>query len=183
MDCRYCADDLTAFMDGELDSTRAGEINAHLEACPFCAEEYQSLKASALFVEAHAIPLEPKAESWHALESRLSLPEEEQPRYGLLDFFVRFRALSAATVLAMAALSIGFWGYLRYRQDQRDLERYMNAYIEVRERQDQIQRRQQSAPVALDTQSGKDQYSDYRDNPFATYESTSFENPFQAEDQ
>lgn len=182
MDCRQCADDLTAFMDGELDSTRAGEINAHLEECPYCAGEYQSLKASASFVEANAIPLVPKAESWHMLHTRLSLPEEEQSQYSLLEFLGRFRVLSAATLLAMAALSLGFWGFLRYRRDQMDLERYMNAYIEVRERQEQLHK-QQSTPVALDAQPGRDQLSDYRDNPFAAYESTSFENPFQAEDQ
>jgi len=39
-------DDLTAFLDGELDQRRAGEIRAHIAECPRCREEIALLKRS-----------------------------------------------------------------------------------------------------------------------------------------
>jgi hypothetical protein len=47
--CDECFDQLDVFVEAELAGTDAGERNpgmaAHLEGCPACREDYESLKA------------------------------------------------------------------------------------------------------------------------------------------
>ncbi|MHC4712298.1 MAG: anti-sigma factor family protein [Planctomycetota bacterium] len=45
MDCKY-AQDLAAFLDGELTEAEAGNLAAHLETCPDCRERLSLLKRS-----------------------------------------------------------------------------------------------------------------------------------------
>ncbi len=45
MECKY-AQDLAAFLDGELDAARADSLQAHLEGCPSCRERLSLLKRS-----------------------------------------------------------------------------------------------------------------------------------------
>ena len=43
MDCPACSEGLTAFLDGELAPSDRELVQQHLEACPQCSQEFESL--------------------------------------------------------------------------------------------------------------------------------------------
>jgi anti-sigma factor RsiW len=75
MPCPYTPEDLSAYVDGELDPTLAGEVREHLRACPTCEQEVAWLRDVTGMVRAvpHAAPKQAtawKAESLSAREPR-----------------------------------------------------------------------------------------------------------------
>ena len=47
MDCKQHAEDLTAFLDGELSDAESGRMRSHLGTCVSCSEELRSLRETA----------------------------------------------------------------------------------------------------------------------------------------
>jgi anti-sigma factor RsiW len=52
MSCPYTKEDLSAFIDGEVDEATGRQIRRHLQACPECQREAASLRTVARMVRA-----------------------------------------------------------------------------------------------------------------------------------
>ncbi len=173
MDCKKCAEDLTAFMDAELSDEETEQIRSHLNACKLCADELLSLKESKEFIESHVDPLEPRPESWNLLRARIS---QESVSHSPSGFFIlRWRVAAAALALIVAS---GL-GYLEYQQTQKKtLDKYVSQYVQEREK------RWQAKPV-LANQPGAvlDETNPFAENPFVEIKATVSNNPFRSEDQ
>jgi hypothetical protein len=168
MDCRRCAEDLTAFMDGELSAEDAWQVRAHLDSCTSCAGELRSLQESADFIESHRNELDLRAGSWNLVRARISTADSSSPN--------RFFSLNRLR-MAMAALAIiAALGYLQYQQVQRrNLDRYISQYLEERKAHGQ-------ARAAL-ADSNPTIVIPYADNPFIEVNATLADNPFRLEDR
>ncbi len=183
MDCETITGDLTAYIDGELSDARKSHVETHLEHCPQCREEYHSLELSARFIETHARELQPAAEIWSQVRTRISGMEAPAPAAGLLQFLTERPWWSAtATVVAVLVLAIGLRTFNQYQTAKRDLNEYMNHYVQMRDAEEQTHQRAlhetQSDATDVDFVHAK-----YSDNPFATVEPTPDKNPFRSEDQ
>jgi anti-sigma factor RsiW len=137
MECENCLDDMTAYMDRELSARRTQEIKSHLEACPGCRDEYSALVESATLIDSHAGVAQLRPEVWQNVRARISAMEAPVPGRGFLGFLELHRwTAAAAMLLVVAAVALGVWSYLRYEQSQKELQDYMNAYIQQRGAQD-----------------------------------------------
>jgi anti-sigma factor RsiW len=126
MNCQSFSDDLTAYLDGELPLARAEEISAHLRDCGPCSEELRELRRAGEFVEAHSLSLEPPSHLWNNLRGRIgSLPEQRAVPGLFQSWFGQRWLAAAASVAAAAAIVLGIWGYLGYRQSEQSLQEYM----------------------------------------------------------
>lgn len=93
------AEELSAFIDGDVDETRAGEIRGHLDQCEACARAAEELRTlrSDLAMMAGA---EPRRDLWPAIE---------RAREPGVSWWRRFWMVPAAAVVgAAAALLIVF---------------------------------------------------------------------------
>jgi anti-sigma factor RsiW len=185
MDCKKYAEDFSAYLDGEVAPARANEIRTHVENCPECAEEYYTLEESVHFLESHLRKIEPRQGSWSSLKARLNAVDAPPSRHNLLRFFFGLRPLFATAVLVIGLLAISLWGYRQLKQNQRDTEQYMNAYIEAREQEESAHRRLNRIKTAAIPKAPPPAITnpEYDENPFVTYESSSLENPFRSESQ
>jgi hypothetical protein len=182
MNCERCAEDLTAYLDGELPPQRAAEIRAHLNECGNCASEMQGLADSAAFLESNTkeIPLRP--EIWNNVKAQLSTMEAAQPA-DFTSFWLWRWPRVAATVFATASvLVLGFWGYLSYEESRESLRHYMNEYVTARDAQLHKQGMANALASANSNAGGGIQF-ERMDNPFAEPLTDTYHNPFRSEDE
>jgi negative regulator of sigma E activity len=181
MDCRECRDDLTAYLDGEIPDSVAEQMRRHLEECRPCHAEYRDLRDSASFVELHAGEIEPAPEMWNNLRARIAEMPAPTGSFGIFRLLVMNRwAAATVTLAAMVVLAFGLWGYMQHQQSERELESYMNEYIEMRtimERLHNLQMTEAQGDPAVIESIGSSQM----ENPFASIRPVSFDNPFRAE--
>jgi anti-sigma factor RsiW len=172
MDCKQCAENLTAFLDGELRDSNSAEMSLHLDTCPSCADELRSLKEAADYIESHYRDREPCLESWNMIRVRLSTEDSS----AWFHFFALNRwRIAMASLAIVAALGIG---YLQYQQFQtRTLENYIAQYIQDREARSQAQSIQWKAEANSQIK------IPYPDNPFIEISAASAENPFSSEEE
>jgi anti-sigma factor RsiW len=170
MDCKECAENLTAFLDGELRASNSAEIQRHLDICPSCAGEMRSLKEAVEYIESHYRDLEPRLESWNMVRARLSAEDSK----AWFHFFApnRWRIVMASLAI-VAALGIGHLQYQRVQM--RDLQNYISQYIQEREARSQAQSVQWNAEANFQIEAPFD------DNPFVEISAVSVENPFISE--
>jgi anti-sigma factor RsiW len=183
MDCRQCNDDLTAYLDGELENPFAERMSRHLEICPPCRAECMDLRDSAALVAAHARQLEPAPELWNNLRARVAEMPAPGGSPGLFRFLVVNRWAAALTTLAAtAALAVGLWGYLQHKQGDIALETDFNQYVQSRMVTEQLHGIQlmeaQNAPL-----DGEFLGPVTLENPFAGARQVSFTNPFRSENR
>jgi anti-sigma factor RsiW len=173
MDCTQCAENLTAFLDGELNSADSARVSSHLSACAACTAEFESLRETARFVQSHQRELEISPETWRLVRARITAPPESRP---LLDFLAPYRwRLAAATAVIAAAVALGAY---QFRQVQRrSLDEYISRYVQSR------QAHRPAPPVFadLDVRPGGRNSRPY--NPFAELKDTLTDNPFRLEDR
>jgi anti-sigma factor RsiW len=173
MDCTRCAEDLTAFLDGELSDADSDQVESHLSACAACDAELRSLREAARFIQSHQRELEISPETWRLVRARITAAPK--PR-SLFDFLAPYRwrlAVAAAAVVAAVAL-----GTFQYRQVQRrSLDEYVSQYVQNR------QAHRPAPPVfaGLDVSPVDGNSRPY--NPFAGLKDTLTENPFRLEDR
>lgn len=162
MDCKRYADDLTAYLDGELSSADSELVRSHLQTCVSCSEELRGLREIGDLVASHSRNLEPRPESWSLVRARIN--ESKAASLSGFWFFGRPR-LAVAALAVFAAFGLG---YVQYQQVQkRNLDRYMLRYVKQREAQMQ-------APLIADP---------YANNPFIEVKATVAVNPFRSEDR
>jgi anti-sigma factor RsiW len=183
MDCRQCTDDLTAYMDGELEGAVAEEMRIHLAKCPPCHEEYRDLRDSTALVVAHARELEPVPEIWNNLRNRIAEMPPPSSSFGFFQFLVVNRWAAAVTTLAATiVLTIGMWSYIQYQQSRSELESSLNGYVRIRAVAERLHSKQlteaENAPLNMHYFGPKNM-----ENPFAEIRPVSFTNPFRSEDR
>jgi hypothetical protein len=179
MDCRQYQEDLTAYMDGELSSSRAAEIETHVQQCTLCNDELEGLRGSALFLERSTRELELKPLLWRNVRAHISTMERPVARPKLLQLIAGHRlATGVATLAAVFTLGVGVWSYRERRADEMHLRQYMNEYVRSREIQE-IQEIKDGPPYRIPAVTSDD--PGYTDNPFVTVRPVSFENPFRSE--
>ncbi len=172
MDCKHCAENLTAYLDGELDRAEAARVRDHAEACPACALELRGLQASAALIAGHARELELSPASWNAVYDRISHAEPKS----LFRPWALGRWSRAFAVLAVAAACA--LGYLWYQQGQRQtLNAYINQYIQAREARRPLHA--MNGGGALPFGAG----NPFAENPYGKNSPESDVNPFRLEDR
>jgi anti-sigma factor RsiW len=156
MDCRQCRDDLTAYLDGELNPADSAEVRSHLETCTSCADELRSFQHAADFVESHKRELELSPGSWNLVRARISSSNSLPSSRFLVPNRWRF-AFASLAIIATVAL-----GYFWYQQAQeRNLDAYISQYIRIRESRQHFQ----------------------PENPFMEVSANLDANPFRSEDR
>lgn len=173
MDCTRCAEDLTAYLDGELSDADAGEVRSHLAVCPACARQLAALRDSVEFVQSHPRELEVRPEIWNLVRARISGRPESPSLFRFLAP-ARWRyAIAAAVVTVVFAL-----GYIQYQQVQRkSLDRYISRYLQQR------QTRMPSPPAFTDFRASLGSGDSDAYNPFADLKDNLTDNPFRSEDR
>lgn len=161
MDCNRCVEDLTAFLDGELNAADSERIRSHLDGCASCSEELRSLREISVLVESHNRELEPRSETWNLI--RVQLMAEPAADSAPASWFRSWRLAAAALVAAI----IMTLGYVQHREaENRDIAKYMSNYIKQRE------------TLRLTSRSA----TPYESNPFIKARATVGDNPFRSED-
>jgi len=184
MNCELCTENLTAYLDHELDRAELDGVQEHLDGCPVCRKEMRGLADAMRFVESRAEPLEPRLALWLNVRSRIrSAPAPAGARwFGLLRVYW---LMAAATAAAALAVGIGIWNRFQYqdalrRQEaQYALDRYMSEYVQDRRINEVAHRvavkvrhetRAAAAPV----------HREYANNPFISTAEASSSSPFAA---
>ncbi len=178
MDCQQCNEAISAYIDNELSVPEAREIELHLESCPPCAEELESLRESARFIEAHMRPPELRPEIWRGVQTRVSAMKAPSSAWDFSSFLLANRwVIATATLVLAAAIGIGYLSHLRNQESRLALQQYMNQYIQNREELERLQLEMRMLPGPLAVKYITP------DNPFTPASKVSFQNPFRSEDQ
>jgi hypothetical protein len=183
MDCKNCSEELTAYLDGELERARFREVEGHLEGCLPCLEELESLKQSSRLVERHLQELEPRPEMWNKLAASIAASQSGTPSKGVLYLFSGRPWLTAFAGLAAAViLGVSLWGLWNLRQSEHLLQQYMSSYVQQRDLTEQTVH---AAPphTQPEFRTADAQHLEYTDNPFVEISDEEFQNPFHSEAQ
>jgi len=173
MDCARCAEDLTAYLDGELSAARAEQVQSHLAACASCADEVRSLREAAAFVASHTPDLEVRPGAWNLVRARIAAPSSSPSFFSFLAPG-RWR-WAMATLAIAAAIALGFMQY--HQLQRRNLDDYISQYMRYRQAHEPAQ------PVFSDFRARFTNGSSGAANPFAKLKATAMGNPFRMEDQ
>jgi hypothetical protein len=183
MDCRKCSEDMTAYMDGELNDSTAEQMSIHLDRCPPCRDEYRDLKDSATFVVAHSDQIDLTPELWNNLRVRIAEMPPPSGAGGIFRFLVVNRWTAAlATLAATVVLAVGVWSYVQYQNSQSELEASFQMFFRTRTVAERLHGRQlvdaEKAPFNEEFVVPKG-----LDNPFADVRPVSLVNPFRSENR
>jgi anti-sigma factor RsiW len=180
MSCREICEDASAYLDGQLAPGRRAAIEAHLDTCCECVEEFKSLQRATGFVASRLRELEPPPDLWLRIETAITSPPREPAQVRLLQLVLgkpwRFAAAAAALTLALGA---GTYSLVQYRHTQASLERYMTEYVKARDSGQPALVRTHPIPPARQEKVIRAQFTE---NPFAEDDIIGpIENPFQSE--
>ena len=130
MTCERMQRDLEDLLDGELTARRAGEVRAHLAACPSCQEVRNQLEAeaAAFAVFRERTEIEPSNEMWSTIRERIRHAPAPAcingcgPRWWsrLGNGYFRVLLRQGAFALLLVALSITGTRYLLTRDTTRE---------------------------------------------------------------
>ena len=114
MKCRFVSEQLSAYLDDELDPNLAGEVKEHLDACPACTAELQRLRELTGLL--HALPRRPAPDGLDQevacrIERSLLLatPAPRPRRYVVLRRVLSGAALAAAAILLALGAYVMFF--------------------------------------------------------------------------
>jgi anti-sigma factor RsiW len=183
MECKNCTEELTAYLDGELNRARFREVEGHLEGCLPCLEELESLKRSARLVELHLPELEPKPELWNHLTARIAGARRNDSHGGRISLLSQHRWLTPVAALAAPiVLAAGLWGLWNHQQSEKALRQYMSEYIQKRDTQIRAMRLR-AADSGMRTRTANADHPEDSDNPFVEANTEPLDNPFRSEAQ
>ena len=105
-ECQTHFESFSALMDGELTGDESSAVETHLQNCPACREEFNSLKTSLEMVESNLPRLALEERVWREIETEISadLGFKPAPVASRPPFFSR--ALRWATFSAAAGLGL-----------------------------------------------------------------------------
>ena len=171
-ECERFRENLTAYLDKELNPAESAAMRSHLESCTSCSEELGSLRESTDFIGSHISELELRPGSWTRVQARIS--EEHSPSRFLFPVLNRWR-VGFAAILFMAAIALG---YLWHQQiQQQNLDEYISQYVRAREAGEHIRHLiGKTGPGILESNAAA-----Y--NPFIEVKATLDANPFRSEDR
>jgi hypothetical protein len=113
MKCKKCKEDMVLLLYGELADKDKGEVMAHIEKCPACAEEWKSTEGVFAVLEETKIETAPEADwerCWHAIQTDIDKGERVEERKEAKRekrFFMRPRwVYAAASVLVIFVLGV-----------------------------------------------------------------------------
>jgi len=117
MRCRDVEKLCTGYVDGELSDGMASALRGHLRTCPACLDRVED-EASVRDAAADLDPLDPPAELWAGIQSRLAeaeITDARRPRVWLWWQGLRQHALPAAVAVA-AVVALLVWNSRRGQQ-------------------------------------------------------------------
>ncbi|MBI2821519.1 MAG: zf-HC2 domain-containing protein [Acidobacteria bacterium] len=113
MECPSCKDNLTAYLDEELNEKDQEQVQWHLRQCPACAAEFESLAQSYWLVNGSTKQIEVPADLWGRIEAEIS-PRSFAARHAawrglLLSPFQTPPRRLATSLIGVAALAVLLW--------------------------------------------------------------------------
>jgi anti-sigma factor RsiW len=113
MDCQSIHEQIGAYVDGELPSEQAAELETHVRGCSACRAELERVQALVAKLEGIAEDdrgAQAPPELWSAIEDRLDASQKQDMPSRILQFPRRLLAVAASLVfLVGAAAFMGFW--------------------------------------------------------------------------
>ncbi|MDO3413358.1 zf-HC2 domain-containing protein [Saccharibacillus sp. CPCC 101409] len=111
MDCKQAVSFMHEYLDGDLPSEQARELQSHFDACPDCRAAFRRLEETEMMIfAANRRPAEISApdDMTDRIMSFLPQPKKHSPVWSWVQ---RHPALTAAAafILIMLGTSIGFW--------------------------------------------------------------------------
>lgn len=118
MNCDLIIEDLQAFLDNELQSTRRSEVQTHLQTCKDCSQMINDLKDLSSLMKSCDIPIPnlPTGQQLLAKVASQSAKKETNPFTKFLlstyEFFVKYKApiLATATAATIIVVAINITG-------------------------------------------------------------------------
>jgi len=176
MDCLKCLEDLTPYLDDELDDKSRDRVEKHINLCHSCDAEFRSLSVSYNLVDEALEAVEIRPELWDRVAADLPWDrtwKDRRPGWrsslaALLQFPGRTWAASFTAVALLATIAF-FWPVSQKTNAEIEgLRRQLNVMVEEMDRQDTLRHRTQTDP-------GRDGYGS---NPFAPQHVSLDSNPF-----
>ncbi len=162
MECQTCFESLTAFIDGEVARSDADAIQQHLDACPGCLEQYESLHYATRLLDSLPEPYL-AAPSFGPIESRL--PRAGSRFFDWGGFLVPRWVPAGALATLLLFFSVPFYWTTSSERDE--MERMFTAFVEERERLEQEHLRVASESRRVVISNPFTQVSQSGDNPFS----------------
>jgi len=183
MNCQKCSQNMSAYLDGELDTQASGRTEAHLSSCDACSAELQSLRESARFIEANTAEPRLSPETWVKIHERISAPEIRVAKPQWSEFFFgQRRWLMGATAAAALLISVGIGSLLiQRRQVERDAFALMERYSRMRDIEEQWHFAQEVDPAIVPPEDIAG-ITPPAINPFAVVKYDPDKNPFRSEE-
>ena len=172
MKCQTCFEALTAFMDGELLGGQDQEIDQHLEQCPDCRQEHDSLlKVRQWTQRLPAMEVNPFL--WNRIQAEI-VPGDAMSRSFWRFPFLRPAWLAVAATVVLVATAF-YSGWLNpVREPTEGLEADFRVFIEQRQKMRARHVRILSGPAGA-------RIEQIHSNPFAERIHREGRNPFRSE--
>lgn len=78
-ECHTHFESLSALLDGELDGPQQTALETHLQGCPSCQQEFQSLKISLEIVESNLPRLPLRGQVWQEIQAEIQADLGRRP--------------------------------------------------------------------------------------------------------
>lgn len=106
--CSAVEEWLSAYLDGELDARRRAEVQAHLDSCPACRRELDTLRSSARLLDAWCVP-EVTPQVSVVFADRLAAQQARQPWWSAWLGTAGGRRIAWPLAAGVALLALCIW--------------------------------------------------------------------------
>jgi hypothetical protein len=109
MNCQECCEELAAYIEGLLDQTRRGQMEAHMAECPKCRSELEEVRELTVRLLREVPPMPPVSLE-NVVMDRILSEQAIQLRRLKMRRRIRVLGMSGATAAAIALCLVGsFW--------------------------------------------------------------------------
>jgi anti-sigma factor RsiW len=181
MNCEQYSENMSAYLDGELDPRAQARLRDHFAACASCAADLDGLRNAARFVESNAPDLELPPGLWNRVQERIAVPAESTagPWWRALVSGRRWVVAGAAAALMIAAAGGGL--LFQKQKLESEASALMKSYTRMRVVEEQWHFAQEEDPTILPPESPAASAIP-AGNPFAVVKYDPEENPFRSEE-
>jgi anti-sigma factor RsiW len=174
MNCELCCENLTAYLDQELETRESERVRQHLDGCAVCRNEVRELREAMLLVDSNTVRIELRPPLW--LNVKAQINDAPVAREGWLGALAARWLSLAATGAAALAIGFGLWGYQQRQEAVRqqearsalELQLYMNNYVHSRQIDEAAHRVVAVPAVARPATATRVVHREYRENPFSS---------------